>query len=226
MEGRRLVVAVDGPAGSGKSSVCRDAARRLHLHYIDSGALYRAITWYLLRNRDSLRTGVDYAGEIKNLVIAQRFNDDGTVSTFVNGDDVSGPIRSEMIAKNIGVVSDDPGIRGFVNALLRSWAGSASIIMDGRDIGTVVFPDADVKIFLDATAEVRSLRRVREYQGQGKTVDAEAIRKQIIQRDLEDTSRPFGRLVRADDAHYLETSSMNRDEVVEYLVDYISGRAR
>jgi CMP/dCMP kinase len=226
MNGKHIVVAVDGPAGSGKSSVCRDVALRLKLHYIDSGALYRSVTWFLLESRANLEKGRDYTAGVRGLDIVQRFNADGTASTFVNGTDVSDQIRSERIAKNIGVVSDDPRIRDFINDMLRSWTGNMPIIMDGRDIGTVVFPDAAIKIFLDASVEVRSLRRVREYLEQGKTVDSDAIKTQIIQRDSEDTSRSYGRLVRASDAHYLDTSSMSREEVVEYLVQYISAAAK
>lgn len=149
------------------------------------------------------------------------FNPDGTLTTYANGADVSNKIRDEVIAKNIGIVSDDPLIREYVNALLRRWSMRDSIIMDGRDIGTVVFPDADVKIFLDASVEIRSLRRSLEYEEKGKTVDVNAIKKQIIRRDEEDMSRPFGRLVRADDAFYIDTSSMEMEDVVQSMVDIV-----
>lgn len=222
MEGGRLVVAVDGPAGSGKSSVSREAALRLGMRYIDSGAIYRAITHYLLGRFGSLEKGKSYAEFLDGLKIDQRFEPDGSVRTSVNGLDVSRAIRDEAIARGIGAVSDDPGVRNFVNELLRSWSARESLIMDGRDIGTVVFPDATVKIYLDASVEVRSIRRVAEYREMGKTVDVNEIRNQIIRRDQEDTARPFGRLQKAEGSFYIDTSSMEKDEVIERMIGLIA----
>ncbi len=221
MKGSMITVAVDGPAGSGKSSVSREVAERLGLKYVDSGAIYRSITLFLLRKHGELTREASYAEELDGLAVEQRFNPGGSCSTYVNGEDVSAEIRSELIAKNIGVVSDDPRIRGFVNERLREWGRNESIIMDGRDIGTVVFPDAHIKIYLDASAEVRAQRRHREYLESGKTVDLNAIKNQIIQRDIEDTSRPVGALRKAADAIVVDTSHMTRPEVVEKLVDII-----
>jgi len=222
MGGKRIVVAIDGPAGSGKSSVSREAARRLGLRYIDSGAIYRAVTHFLLGRFGGLEKGKSYAGFLDGLEIAQRFDPDGSVHTSVNGVDVSRAIRDELIARNIGIVSDDPGIRNFVNDLLRSWSRREPLIMDGRDIGTVVFPDAAVKIFLDASAEVRSLRRAAEYREMGKTVDVNEIRNQIIRRDKEDTARPFGRLEKAEGSFYIDTSSMEKEEVIRRIIELIA----
>ena len=135
-----ITVAVDGPAGSGKSSVCRgEVAVARKLRYIDSGALYRSVTWFCLRDRDCLDGNIDFETELRSLELEQVFNDNGSCSSFVNGEDVSELIRNEVIARNIGFVSDNVEIRLFVNELLRKWAGSESVIMDGRDIGTVVF---------------------------------------------------------------------------------------
>lgn len=219
---RRIVVAVDGPAGSGKSSVSREVARRLGMRYIDSGAIYRAVTHYLLGRLGSLEKGGSYAGFLDGLRIGQSFDSDGSVRTTVNGVDVSRAIRDETITRNIGTVSDDPGVRNYVNNLLRSWSARESFIMDGRDIGTVVFPDAAVKIYLDASAEVRSLRRAAEYREMGKTVDVNDIRNQIIRRDQEDTSRPIGRLQKAEGSFYMDTSSMDKEEVIERIIALIA----
>lgn len=225
MDRARITVAVDGPAGSGKSSVSREVAGRLGLKYVDSGAIYRSITLFLLRKYGALSRDRAYAADLEGLRVEQRFNPGGNCTTFINGEDVSGEIRSELIAKNIGVISDEPGIRSFVNERLREWGGSESIIMDGRDIGTVVFPDAEIKIYLDASVEVRADRRHREYLEAGKTVDLNAIRNQIIQRDKEDTSRPVGALRKAADAIIVDTSHMTRPEVVEKLVALIGERS-
>jgi cytidylate kinase len=222
MEKRCIIVAVDGPAGSGKSSVSREAAVALNLKYIDSGAIYRAITWFLLQKYGSVTRGKELTGDLAGLRISQVFNKDGSCNTYVGDTDVSREIRNETIAKNIGKVSDDPGIREYVNGLLRSWAQDNSIIMDGRDIGTVVFPDADLKVYLDASVDVRAERRYREYLESGKNVDLNSIKKQIIQRDVEDTSRPFGALKTAEDAVVIDTSLLSKEDVIRTLVGLIA----
>ncbi len=218
---RRMIVAVDGPAGSGKSSVCREAAVILGIQYVDSGAIYRAITLFLLRKHGALQREIKYIADLSDLKLEQHFGKGGVCSTFINGEDVSAAIRDELIAKNIGIVSDDPDIRDFVNSHLRESARSTSIIMDGRDIGTVVFPDADIKIYLDASVDERTRRRCAEYRALGKTVDVNAVRNQIIQRDSEDTGRPVGALRKAEDAIVLDTTAMTKDEVISRLVDIV-----
>jgi cytidylate kinase len=218
---RKIVVAVDGPAGSGKSSVSRRVAVDLGLKYIDSGAIYRSITWHVLRRDGSVTTDFVFTGDIAGLNVAQVFMPDGTSRTSVNGVDVSLLIRDEVIARNIGIISDNRDVRNFVNGLLRSWAMADSIIMDGRDIGSVVFPDADLKIYLDASADTRAVRRMKEYRDLGKNVDENVIKKQIIQRDEQDMKRPFGMLIRAGDAVYIDTSHMTMDQVVDRIKELV-----
>jgi CMP/dCMP kinase len=217
----KIVVAVDGPAGSGKSSVSKIVAQRAGLKYIDSGALYRSITWYMLEKFKSLEN-VDFgAVASREMKIEQSFGSDGKSSTSVNGKDVSLLIRDERIAANIGKISDNRGVREFVNSLLRSWAQTDSIIMDGRDIGTVVFPDADLKIYCDASVGVRADRRFREYLEMGKNVDVNEIKRQIMLRDDQDRSRPFGALKIADDAIILDTSNMAKEQVIDRFLQII-----
>lgn len=220
----RLVAAVDGPAGSGKSSVCRKTAIDLGMQYIDSGAIYRAITLYFIEKYGDSHRDYDPAADLAHVVITQVFRPDGSVSTTLNGRDVSRDIRDERISRSIGFFSDNRGVRDYVNLLLRKWAGENSIIIDGRDIGTVVFPDAAVKVYLDASVDERTSRRVKEYREQGKNVDENSIRNQIIQRDFNDSSREFGALKRADDAVFLDTSSMSFNEVVEMLKQIINSQ--
>jgi cytidylate kinase len=203
---KKIIVAIDGPAGSGKSSVAKRVALDTGLQYIDSGAMYRSVTWFFLGRPGELSAKTDFGQGLPHCHIGQEFLPDGTCRTTVNGQDVSDLIRSEEIARHIGVVSDNIDVRNHVNALLRTFAGSQSVIMDGRDIGTVVFPDADLKIYLDASVEVRARRRVGEYAEMGKNVDEKIIKKQIILRDEQDRNRPFGALVRADDARYIDTT--------------------
>jgi cytidylate kinase len=214
---KRITVAVDGPAGSGKSSVCRKAAVDLGIQYIDSGAIYRAITWFFMKNYPDFSKLDEPVEKLECVKITQVFGADGNARTFVDGEDVSILIREESVARNISSFSDNKKIRDFVNSLLRRWAGEKSIIMDGRDIGTVVFPDADIKIYLDASVDVRTSRRVKEYSDLGKNVDENSIRNQIIQRDFNDKNREFAPLKIADDALYVDTSEMAFEEVVDML---------
>jgi CMP/dCMP kinase len=216
---KHIVVAVDGPAGSGKSSISKRVAADLGLTYIDSGAIYRSITWFVLRRDGAVTTAFAFGGDRPD--IAQEFLPDGSSRTSVNGTDVSTLIRDEEIARNIGVISDNIDVRNFVNGLLRSWTSTKSIIMDGRDIGTVVFPAADLKIYLDASVDVRAGRRINEYRELGKKVDENSIKKQIILRDEQDKKRPFGALRQADDAVYIDTSNMSMAQVIDSVKELV-----
>ena len=218
---RKIIIAVDGPAGSGKSSVCRKAALEAGVKYIDSGAIYRAITWYFMDKYGDALSIKNPVNELSGVNIEQYFESDGDVKTLLNGKDISRAIREESVAENISFFSNNKEIRDYVSSLLRKWAGENSIIMDGRDIGTVVFPDADIKIYLDASVDVRTNRRVKEYTDLGKNVDENSIRNQIIQRDFKDENREFGPLKKADGSLYLDTSDMTFNDVIEKLKELI-----
>lgn len=219
---KKIIVAIDGPAGSGKSSVSKEAAISLRLKYIDSGAIYRALTWFALERKGSIDKNTSFDGLLDGINLEQRFNPDGSCSTFVNQTDVSELIRTEIIAKNIGFVSDRVEVRSFVTALLRKWGETDSILMDGRDIGTVVFPHADLKIYMDASVDVRAGRRHLEYLSKGKNVDLNDIKKQIILRDEQDKGRAVGGLKQAHDAVYFDTSDLPKEVVVEKLIEMIT----
>ena len=221
MTQNRITVAIDGPAGSGKSSVSKLVAAEMGLKYIDSGAVYRAITYYTLLKNQTIDKDVDFTSFFDGVEITQHFNNNGTSETFIDGEDVSMKIRDESVTKVIGSVSDRRDVRDYVNSLLRHWALDDSVIMDGRDIGTVVFPDADLKIYLDASVDIRAFRRMKEYKEMGKNVDEKSIKKQIIRRDEEDQLRPFGALVKADDAICIDTSKMTRSEVVSRVKELV-----
>lgn len=220
-DSRKIIVAVDGPAGSGKSSVCRKAALEIGVKYIDSGAIYRAITWFFMNKYGDNLSVDNPVDELSGVNIEQIFESDGTVRTILDGRDISMAIREEKVAEKISVFSNDKDVRDYVSSLLRKWAGENSIIMDGRDIGTVVFPDADLKVYLDASVDVRTERRVKEYADLGKNVDENSIRNQIIQRDFKDENREFGPLKKADGSVYLDTSHMTFNDVIEKLKDLI-----
>jgi CMP/dCMP kinase len=218
-------VAVDGPAGSGKSSVSKEVASRLGIKYIDSGAVYRAVTLHLLDTCDAIPDTISVTELAEEITITQEFNA-GSSRTFLNGEDVSSRIRDERIVRHIGQVSDNPAIRSMVNGFLRQWAENESVIMDGRDIGTVVFPDAEVKIYLDASVDVRAERRCHEYVESGKTVDFNEIKKQISIRDDQDRKRPVGALRQAADAVYLDTSGLSKSAVLDAMNRIIEDKIR
>jgi cytidylate kinase len=218
---KRIIVAVDGPAGTGKSSVCKLVAMDMGLRYIDSGAVYRSITWYVLQRDKMITGGFRFTGDISELDIRHEFLGNGSCRTYVNSTDVTDSIRDSAITRNIGIISDNRDVRNFVNRLLRSWSKEGSAIIDGRDIGSVVFPDADVKIYLDASVETRALRRIKEYREMGKNVDENVVKKEIILRDEQDRSRPFGALTRSDDAVYIDTSCMSREQAVERMKEVV-----
>jgi len=219
---KNIVVAVDGPAGSGKSSVSKEVAKRAGLQYIDSGALYRAITLYVLKHCGEHFTKDEVCRLLDDIRLQQIFNEDGSCTTYCNGVDVSEKIRNETVATHIGKISDIVAVREYVNALMRNWAKDHSIIVDGRDIGTVVFPDADIKIYLDATVEERALRRAKEYAQKGKNIDVNELKVQIARRDQQDMNRPYGALKKANDAVYIDTSSMTRQEVIDFMYSLVN----
>lgn len=219
---KNIVVAVDGPAGSGKSSVSRDVAKRSGMQYIDSGALYRAITLYAIEKHGSSFTEHDVCILLSDIELLQVFNDNGSCTTYCNGADVSGSIRSELVAEHIGKVSDIVAVREYVNGLMRQWAKDHSIIVDGRDIGTVVFPDADIKIYVDASVDKRAERRAGEYAQKGIAYDSSQLKKQIALRDEQDMKRPFGALRKAEGAVYLDTSFMTQDEAGNFIYSLLT----
>jgi cytidylate kinase len=219
---KKIVVAVDGPAGSGKSTVSKKTAVRMNLKYIDSGAIYRSITWFFLNKYGNLSSGMDFENDFGWIDIRQDFTMNGESKTYLNGTEVTALIRAENIVANIGIISDQIKIRNFVNSLLRAWTEKDSIIMDGRDIGSVVFPTADLKIYLDASVDIRAVRRVGEYKEMGKNLDEMSIKNQIMLRDKQDMSRPFGALVKCEDAVFIDTSQMSAEEVIDKMCGLIS----
>ncbi len=217
----RIIIAVDGPAGSGKSSVSKEIAKKLCIKYVDSGAIYRAITLQFIRLNEDLESSERINNILDSISLEQKFSNDAVNYTYLNNEDVSLIIRSEEIAKSIGKISDCEIIRHFVNNLLKKWAVSDSIIMDGRDIGTVVFPHASLKLYIDASPEIRATRRINEYNEIGKKVDYEDVKNQIIQRDNQDRNRKFGALKIAEDAVYIDTSDMEKSAVIDMIINLI-----
>jgi cytidylate kinase len=220
MKKNGLVIAIDGPSGAGKSSTARLLAERLRYTYIDTGAMYRAIGW------KTRQEGIDPSDESRLADLCARTevtirHDDGHSRFFVNGRDVSGEIRTPDMGMTASAVSKSPAVRARLLTLQREMGEKGGVVMDGRDIGTVVFPDADVKFFLDASVEERGRRRYRELKEKGLDVDRERITQEIRDRDLQDSSRSLAPLRRADDAVLIDSTDLDIEAVLDRMVSLI-----
>ena len=214
-------VAVDGPAGSGKSTITKMVAKSLGFNYVDTGAMYRALTYNFLSN------GLDELEEekIKELLSKTEFRVeyvDGIQYVYVNDVEVSDKIRTAEVSKYTSLFAKSPAIRDFLIDTQRNLANTNNIIMDGRDIASVVLPNADVKIFLTASVEERARRRVLDFERQGiENVDFEKVKEDIKARDWQDENRDIAPLVKVDSATLLDTTSLTIDEVVEKMAELV-----
>lgn len=212
--------ALDGPSGAGKSTVAKAVAKSLGFVYVDTGALYRAIGLYATR-KGACTTSAEEVVPLLNEINVELKYKDGTQIVLLNGEDVSTAIRVNEISMAASNVSAIPEVRAFLLGLQRDIAAKNDIIMDGRDIGTVILPNADVKVFMTASAEERANRRYKELIEKGQNVTYDEILNDINQRDYNDSHRATAPLKKADDAIELDTSDMSIDEVVEAISDII-----
>lgn len=213
-------VAVDGPAGAGKSTVSRRAAKILGLVYVDTGALYRAIGLYAIENGIDTKDEKAVTSVLKDITV-DLDNSDGEQRVLLCGEDVTGNIRTGAVSMAASDVSSYPEVRAFLLETQKKIAREKSVIMDGRDIGTVVLPEADVKVFLTADAAVRAKRRFLELTERKEKVDYNTILAEINERDHNDKNRAVAPLKQADDAILLDTSEMSFDESIQALVNII-----
>ena len=218
-------IAIDGPAGAGKSTIARYAAKELGFIYVDTGALYRSIGWYASTRVANTRDSEQVSPLLSRLTVELVFVD-GEQRVLVNGQDVSEEIRTPEMSMHASNVSAIPQVREFLFGLQKEIACKNNVVMDGRDIGTVVLPDADVKIFLTATAEDRATRRYREYLEKGKTVDYEKLLEEVRQRDEQDTNRASAPLRQAEDAVLLDTTGNELEQSIQLVLETIRGRMR
>lgn len=213
---KEFIVTVDGPAGSGKSTIAKIIAKKYGFTYLDTGAMYRMIALYALENSIDLQDSKAIETMLKNTkldIVGNQF--------FLNGKDVSDEIRTPRVSAIVSPVSAIKEVRVKLVDLQREISKGKSVILDGRDIGTVVFPSADVKIYLVASPEERAKRRLKEYEEKGVEADYESVLASIKERDFIDSTRKESPLKKAEDAHEIDSSTMSIDEVVEVISKYI-----
>ncbi len=219
-----ISIAVDGPAGAGKSTAAKGAAKRLGYIYVDTGALYRSIAYYTLSDGADPGNRDEVAPLLKDISPGIKYID-GEQRVFLNDEDVSDRIRTPEVSMGASAVSAYPEVRAFLLGLQRSFAEKYDVIMDGRDIGTVVLPDADVKIFLTASAEVRAKRRFDELTAKGGSPVFEEVLADINQRDYNDMHRDIAPLKQAADAFYMDTSDNTPEQVLCRITELAEGAA-
>jgi cytidylate kinase len=217
----KLTITIDGPAGSGKSSTAKLLAAKIGAAFLDTGAMYRAVTLAAMRNRCSLNDaaglekiidGTDFKFEIK----------DGQMTVKINNSDVTGKIRDPQVTANVRFIASVPSLRNRLVQMQRDFAGEyEKIVTEGRDQGTVVFPDADLKIFLTADNAERAKRRAKELVQKGHKVDISELEQEIEKRDLQDSTRKVAPLVAAADAITLDTTSLTLEQVVNKILELI-----
>ncbi|MBR3503395.1 MAG: (d)CMP kinase [Clostridia bacterium] len=212
-----FAVAIDGPAAAGKSTVAKRVARELGALYLDTGAMYRAVGLYMLRHGVSLDDAEGIAHRAGEARVDVRYVD-GIQRVFLCGEDVSQAIRENEVSAAASAVSAVPAVRKILMARQREIAAGSSVVMDGRDIGTKVLPDAPVKVFLTASAEVRARRRFEELSAKGQPVPYERLLEEIRQRDHNDATRAASPMVQAADAQLLDSSDMTVEQVVAAIV--------
>lgn len=225
---RNIIIAVDGHSSCGKSTVAKQVARAIGIAYIDTGAMYRAVTLFALRH------GLMDGNQPNALAIEQHLNEvhisfdfdqqAGRNTTFLNDENVEDQIRNMEVSSHVSAVSAIPAVRAKLTEWQRQMAQSKSVIMDGRDIGTAVFPNADLKIFMTARPEVRAQRRYDELKAKGQDANLQDILQNVVDRDRQDSTRSVSPLRQADDAVVLDNSDITRDEQYDFILNLLAQR--
>ena len=217
-------IAIDGPSGAGKSTLARALADRLGFFYVDTGAIYRTLGLYIARQGGDCGQKADVVSRLPEVQISMAYGEDGLQHMILQGEDVTGAIRENAVSRYASQVSAYPEVRTFLLEMQRDLARTHNVIMDGRDIGTVVLPQADLKIFLTASVEERARRRCAELAARGQRVDLATVQAEIAQRDYDDTHRAAAPLRKAADAVEVDTSRMDWEESLEALLTLVKER--
>lgn len=207
-------IAIDGPAGAGKSTIAKKIAAKKGYIYVDTGAMYRAMALYLIREQATPEQ-IDEKCEHADITIGY---ENGEQVVYLNGENVNGFIRTEEVGRMASVSSPNPNVRRKLTQLQQKLAADKDVVMDGRDIGTCVLPGAQVKVYLTADSHERALRRYRELTEKGESCDLDTIEKDIVERDRQDMTREISPLKQAEDAVLLDSSHMTIDEVVDAVI--------
>lgn len=216
-----ISIAIDGPGGAGKSTIAKALAKKLGYIYVDTGALYRAIGLYMIKKGVDLKNADAIVEKLDEVKVELKYvNDEQRV--LLCGDDVSEDIRKPEVSMAASDVSAVPAVRDFLLGLQRKMANENNVIMDGRDIGTVVLPNAEIKLFLTASAEERAMRRYKELIEKGKDIEYETVYKELCERDYQDSHREIAPLRPADDATVIDTTGNDLEKSVQVLMDFIS----
>jgi cytidylate kinase len=223
MNNKGLVIAIDGFSSTGKSSISKVVADTLGLIHIDTGAMYRAITLFGLRNFKNEKQEIDLSKLLQNLnEISLEFRENsGKLEIYLNGENVSKEIRTTEVSDNVSLIAKHPEVRARLVVLQRDIAEKQGVIMDGRDIGTVVLPDADYKFFLTASADERARRRFLELQSLGIETTIEEVKQNLIERDRIDSEREISPLKQAEDAILIDNTNLNKEETIDLILSYI-----
>ena len=223
---KTINIAIDGPAGAGKSTIAKALAKELNYCYVDTGAIYRTVAYFLDLLGVSPKDADGVERYIDELTIKIEYDEEGKQHMLMNGMDVSGEIRTQDISQKASLVSAHKVVRDVLLDMQREVAKQNNCIMDGRDIGTVVLPKAQIKIFLTASPEVRAKRRYDELIAKGQKAELPTILKEIIQRDHQDTTRPIAPLKQAKDAVLVDTSDMGIEEVIAAIRKIVEEKTR
>lgn len=210
-------IAIDGPAGAGKSTIAKRVAKELSFIYVDTGAMYRAVAYYLLSNHIDAGSREAIAASCSEAEVSIEYRD-GEQIVLLNGENVNSCLRTEAVGNMASAAAANPAVRAHLLQLQRNIAANHDVVMDGRDIGTTILPNAEVKIYLTASAETRASRRYLELAAKGETCDIEEIKRDISARDERDMNREISPLKKADDAVLVDSSQMGIEDVVSEIL--------
>lgn len=216
---KKIKVAIDGPAGAGKSTVARSVARELSFLYIDTGAMYRALTWKALKKALVFNDAEALTEMANQTDVILDVTSDQSISVYVDGEDVTEAIREPVVSQHVSYLAKVAGVRKAMVSLQRQMARDGGVVMDGRDIGTFVLPDAECKVFLTASPEERARRRYSELTAKGFEIDYQELLQEMIERDRIDSEREVAPLVPAEDAQIIDSTGKTIEQVISEIID-------